>query len=288
MSLRTEFCGIDLKHPVINASGTYDAIAAMKVFGDELVEQFPFSAFVTKTVTLKPRVGNPPLRLSEVASGLVNSIGLPNKGVNRFIAEDLPELERLSVPIIVNTMGSNTEEFSALVTQISGCQGVSAIELNVSCPNVKTGLDIGSDPDELGRLVEKVTSITDLPIIVKLTPNTTSVVQTATAAEQGGASAVSLINTLRATVIDRSSGSARLGGVTGGLSGAAIRPVAMAQVMAVASTVSVPVIGMGGVQCAEHVKEMQRLGAKVVAIGTENFRDPAVGSKTVSELQKSL
>lgn len=280
----TEFCGIELKHPVINGSGTFDAIAARRVFGEQLDHSFPFAAFVSKTVTLEPRAGNPPPRLWETENGLINSIGLPNKGRERFISEDLPQLAALPVPLFVNVMGSTVDEFSELVSTFSRQDQVTALELNVSCPNVKTGLDIGADPVELERLVAAVRPLTDRPLIVKLTPNVESVATTAVAAQAGGADAVSLINTLRARPLTPGSDEPWLGGGSGGLSGPAIRSVALEQVAAVAAAVRIPVIGMGGIQNADHVREFFSAGATLVAIGTESFRDPLVAARIGAEI----
>ena len=220
-----DFCGIRLEHEVINGSGTFDAIAARRAFGDELLERFPFSAFVSKTVTLEPRQGNPPPRLWELGAGMINSIGLPNKGLRGYLAEDLPKLRELPVPLIVNVMGSTREEVAALVQAFGECDEVAALELNLSCPNVKTGLDFGVDPSATAGLVEHVRPLADKPLIVKLTPNAGDPAAVAAAAEAAGADAVSLINTLRAMALDPRGGGAWLGGGTGGLSGPAIRHV---------------------------------------------------------------
>jgi dihydroorotate dehydrogenase (NAD+) catalytic subunit len=283
-----EFCGIPLAHPVINGSGTFDAIAARRVFGDALLEAFPFAAFVSKTVTAEPRAGNPPPRLWELAGGLLNSIGLPNKGLRGYLAEDLPRLAELPVPLIVNVMGSSPEEVAVLVAAFAVRDEVAALELNVSCPNVKTGLLMGADPGETAALLDTVRPLTDKPVIVKLTPNCASPAAVAAAAEEHGADAVSLVNTLRGMAMDpRRPGRPWLGGGTGGLSGPAIRAVALAQVAAVAREVAIPVVGMGGVTRAEHARDLLRAGATLVAVGTESFRDPAVGSCIASDL-KSL
>ncbi len=290
--MSVEFCGIELAHPVINGSGTFDAIAARTVFGKALDDQFPFAAFVSKTITLAPRAGNPPPRLWEAQAGLVNSIGLPNKGLERYITEDLPELARLPVPLITNVMGSTAEEIAALLGACDKRTEIAAVELNVSCPNVHTGLDIGADPAALERVLSTVRAQLHKPLIVKLTPNCADVAACASAAEQAGADAVSLINTLRAAALrppaphdDASSrGTPWLGGGTGGLSGAAIRPVALAQVAAVARRVSIPVVGMGGVQSAAHARHLLDVGAKLVAVGTESFRDPTVAARIAAAL----
>jgi dihydroorotate dehydrogenase (NAD+) catalytic subunit len=289
-----DFCGLSLAHPVINGSGTFDAIAAHRAFGEALEEHFPFAAFVSKTITLAPRAGNPPPRLWEAQAGLVNSIGLPNKGLERYMSEDLPELERLPVPLITNVMGSTAQEITELVRACDARPAIAAVELNVSCPNVHTGLDIGADPAQLERVVAAVRPATEKPLIVKLTPNCADVTECARAAEQGGADAVSLINTLRAGAFaplhERESQTPRpwLGGGTGGLSGAAVRPVALAQVAAVAARVAIPVVGMGGVQTAAHARQFLNVGACLVAVGTESFRDPAVGSRIARRLAVDL
>jgi dihydroorotate dehydrogenase (NAD+) catalytic subunit len=281
----TELLGMSLAHPIVNGSGTFDAIAARRAFGDALVEHFPFSAFVSKTITLDPREGNPPPRLYEAPAGLINSIGLPNKGLRGYLAQDLPELAALPVPLITNIMGSTADELAALVEALDGRDEIDALELNVSCPNVKTGLDIGADPAELGAVVARVRPLTSKPLIVKLTPNTADVAAAAQAAEAAGADAVSLINTLRAFA-PHPARSRRpwLGGGTGGLSGPAVRSVALAQVRAVAGRVCIPIVGMGGVQTGRHAANLIEAGATLVAVGTESFRDPAAGGRIALEL----
>ncbi|MGA8218627.1 MAG: hypothetical protein WB771_08685, partial [Solirubrobacterales bacterium] len=242
-----DFCGIELRHPVINGSGTFDAIAARRAFGDELLSEFPFSAFVSKTITPKPRAGNPPPRLWETPSGLINSIGLPNKGLDGFLEHDLPQLAELPVPLIISVMGTSHEEFSRLVEGVGGREEVAALELNVSCPNVKSGLIVGESPEEARSLLRRVRALTEKPLIVKLTPNIADPVPVAVASEEGGADAVSLINTLRAVALAPDSGERWLGGGTGGLSGPAVRAVALAQLDAVSAAVSVPIVAMGGI-----------------------------------------
>ena len=209
-----------LAHPVINASGTFDAIAARRAFGDALLARFPFAAFVSKTVTLEPREGNPPPRLWELAGGMINSIGLPNKGLAGYLAHDLPQLAELPVPLIVNVMGFSREQVAELVAAFAEREEVAALELNVSCPNVKTGMVMGADPGETAALLDAVRPLTAKPLIVKLTPNCTSPADVAAAAEAHGADAVSLINTLRGMAFDpRRPGVPWLGGGTGGVSG---------------------------------------------------------------------
>jgi dihydroorotate dehydrogenase (NAD+) catalytic subunit len=283
-----ELCGIALAHPVINASGTFDAIAARKAFGDELLEDFPFSAFVSKTITPEPRVGNAPQRIWETPGGMINSIGLPNKGLEGFLAEDLPLLAELPVPLIVSVMATGRDEFAKLVEAVGGSEDVAAIELNVSCPNVHSGLIVGEQPSETLALLEALRPLTAKPLIVKLTPNVADPAAVAVGAEQGGADAVSLINTLKASAFDPVTGEPALAAGHGGLSGPAVRPVALQQVRAVAAAVGLPVIGMGGISSGADAREFLSAGASLVAVGTENFRDPRAGSRVAAELATSM
>jgi dihydroorotate dehydrogenase (NAD+) catalytic subunit len=275
------FCGLELRHPVINGSGTFDAIAARRAFGEALRRRFPFAAFVSKTVTLRPRAGNPPPRLWETPAGLINSIGLPNRGLDGYLEHDLPELAELPVPLITNVMGSSAREIERLLRACEPREEIAAVELNVSCPNVKTGLDIGSDPAELERVVRAVRACLSKPLIVKLTPNCADVAACAGAAQQGGADAVSLINTLRATAPGH-----WLGAGAGGLSGEAIRAVALAQVAAVAQRVTIPVVGMGGIATACHARQFLDAGATLVAVGTASFRDPLTAAHIAATLPR--
>jgi len=277
---------LDLPEPIVNASGTFDAIAARRAFGDALLERFPFAAFVTKTVTLAPRQGNAPPRLYELPGGLLNSIGLPNKGLDGFLAHDLPQLAELPVPLIVNVMGHTHEELERLVATVGERDEVTALELNVSCPNVKTGLTFGADPGELGRLLDAVRPRTTKPLIVKLTPNTASPADVAQAAEEHGADAVSLINTLRGFAPHpHRKGESWLGAGTGGVSGPAVRAIALAQVAEVRARIRLFIIGMGGVQCGRHADDLLRAGADLVGVGTESFRDPLAGERIRRELR---
>jgi dihydroorotate dehydrogenase (NAD+) catalytic subunit len=280
-----DFCGIPLAHPIVNGSGTFDAIAARRTFGDALVADFPFAAFVSKTVTLEPRQGNPPPRLWEQPAGLINSIGLPNRGLDGYLERDLPELAALPVPLIVNVMGFTREEVGRLVEAFAARDEVAALELNVSCPNVESGLIMGADPGETAALLEHVRPLTSKPLIVKLTPNATDVGAVAAAAEAAGADAVSLINTLRGMALSPRTREPWLGGGTGGVSGPAVRAIALAQVRDVAARVSIPVVGMGGVQRGVDADDLLRAGAGLVAVGTESFRDPRAGGRVADELR---
>jgi dihydroorotate dehydrogenase (NAD+) catalytic subunit len=257
-----ELCGIALRGPILNGSGTFDALAARRTFGDALLERFPFDAFVSKTITFEPRQGNPPPRLWETPAGLINSIGLPNKGLEGFLASDLPELAELPVPL----------------------DEVAMIELNVSCPNVETGLVMGADPAETARALERVRPLTEKPLIVKLTPNANEPAAVGAAAESAGADAVSLINTLKGMALDPITRRPWLGGLTGGVSGPAVRAIALEQVRSVAARVAIPTIGMGGIASGPDAADFLAAGAAFVAVGTESFRDPAAGRRIASEL----
>jgi dihydroorotate dehydrogenase (NAD+) catalytic subunit len=286
--LTVDLCGVRLEGPVLNGSGTFDAIAARRAFGDALLEHFPFDAFVSKTITLAPRQGNPPPRLWETPAGLINSIGLPNKGLEGFLAGDLPELAELPVPLVVSVMGFSRDELATLVREVGVRDEVALIELNVSCPNVETGLVMGADPAETALAVERVRPLTDRPLVVKLTPNANEPAAVARAAEAAGADAVSLINTLKGMALDPRTARPWLGGTTGGLSGPAVRAIALEQVAAVAAAVELPVIGMGGISSGRHAADFMAVGATCVAVGTESFRDPAAGRRVGAELSALL
>jgi dihydroorotate dehydrogenase (NAD+) catalytic subunit len=282
-----DLCGVSLRGPVLNGSGTFDAIAARRAFGDVLLERFPFDAFVSKTITLEPREGNPPPRLWETPAGLINSIGLPNKGLEGFLRSDLPQLAELPVPLVVSVMGFSREELATLVERVGRRDEVALIELNVSCPNVETGLVMGAEPSETAAAVERVRPLTEKPLIVKLTPNANEPAAVAEAAEGAGADAVSLINTLKGMALDPLTRRPWLGGVTGGVSGPAVRAVALEQVHAVANLVRIPVVGMGGIESGRHAADFLAAGASCVAVGTESFRDPGAGRRIASELTRA-
>jgi dihydroorotate dehydrogenase (NAD+) catalytic subunit len=289
-----DFCGIRLRGPVFNGSGTFDAIAARRAFGDALIERFPFDAFVSKTITLAPRQGNPPPRLWETPAGLINSIGLPNKGLDRFLESDLPEIAETlkgsdpatvgGIPLVVSVMGFSRDELAVLVAAAGRRDEVAMLELNVSCPNVETGLVMGADPGETALAVERVRTETDKPVIVKLTPNAADPGAVAVAAQETGADAISLVNTLKGMALHPETGELWLGGKTGGVSGPAIRAIALEQVAAVARRVQIPVIGMGGIASGRHARDFLLAGASAVAVGTESFRDPAAGRRIAAEL----
>jgi len=281
-----DFCGIPLDHRVINASGTFDAIAARRVYGDALLDDFPFAAFVSKTITPEPRAGNEPRRIWETPAGMINSIGLPNKGLEGFLAEDLPQLAELPVPLIVSVMATGRPEFARLVEGVGDRDEVAAIELNVSCPNVHSGLIVGEQPSETEALLQTLRPLTGKPLIVKLTPNVADPAAVAVAAEEGGADAVSLINTLKASAFD-AHGEPALAAGHGGLSGPAVKPVALQQLRSVGAAVGIPSIGMGGICSGADAAEFLAAGATLVAVGTESFRDPRAGSRIAAELESA-
>ena len=283
-----EFCGIELEHRVINGSGTFDAIAARRVYGDAVLEEFPFAAFVSKTITLEARAGNEPQRIWETPAGMVNSIGLPNKGLEGFLAEDLPRLAELPVPLIVSVMATSHEDFVRLVEAVGAREEVAAVELNVSCPNVHSGLIVGERPEETEALLAALRPLTERPLIAKLTPNVADPAAVAAGAREGGADAVSLINTLKASAIDPETGRPGIAAGGGGLSGPAVRPVAVAQLRAVAVAVELPIVGMGGVSSGADAAELIAAGASLVAVGTESFRDPRAANRVAAELPDHL
>ena len=280
-----DLCGVALAGPLLNGSGTFDAIAARRAFGDALLERFPFDAFVSKTITVEPRQGNPPPRLWETPAGMLNSIGLPNKGLEGFLSSDLPLLAELPVPLVVSVMGFTHAQLALLVERVARREEVALIELNVSCPNVESGLVIGADPGETEAVVRRLRGLTAKPLVVKLTPSAPDPAAVAAAAEGAGADAVSLINTLRGMALDPRSGQPWLGGRTGGLSGPAVRAVALEQVAAVCERVEIPVIGMGGIASGHDAADFLRAGARCVAVGTESFLDPAAGRRIGAELR---
>lgn len=282
--MEVELCGLKLKHPVLNCSGTFDLPAAVEAFGQSVIESFPFSCFVSKTITVDPRTGNPPPRIVEAPYGLINSIGLPNRGIEGFIASDLPRLAELPVPLVVSVAGFSDDEFVQLVRETSEQTDVDALELNISCPNVKSGCVYGVDPGETERLLTALRDITEKPLIVKLTPQASDIAATGAAAERGGADALSLINTVPAPIAANSQKAGEEG--SGGLSGPAIKHTALARVREVSNAVRIPLVGMGGIGSGSDAYEFLKLGCRCVAVGTENFRDPLAAGRIAKELQE--
>ena len=278
--LSVEIAGLTLQNPIMSASGTF----GYGVEYEEYLDLSQLGAIVTKAVTLEPREGNPPPRVRETPAGMLNAIGLQNPGAEAFIREKLPELQDFGVPVIANMSGRSMDEFATLAEMLS-VDGVDALEVNISCPNVEDeGMAFGVDCDMTGRLTEAVCNSTDLPVIVKLSPNVTDITVIARAAAEAGADALSLINTLLGMSIDVERRRPHLGNATGGLSGPAIRPVAVRMVHQVAQAVDLPLIGMGGVMCADDALELILAGATGVAVGTANFVEPAAMQQVISGL----
>jgi dihydroorotate dehydrogenase (NAD+) catalytic subunit len=280
--LGTRVAGLALKNPVLVASGTFG-------FGEEYAGFYDLSRLggvMVKGTTLEPRDGNCSPRVYETPAGMLNAIGLQNPGVDEVIARKLPFLAAYDTAVIVNISGHSVEDYVALAQRLSGVAGVHALELNISCPNVKTGgMQFGVDPVMTRDLVQAVRGATALPLITKLSPNVTDIVQMARVAVEGGTDAVSLINTLLGLAIDVDRRRPVLANVTGGLSGPAIRPVAVRMVWQVAREVQVPIIGMGGIMCAQDALEFILAGASAVAVGAANFVDPLAAVKVVEGLE---
>lgn len=282
--LRTELLGIEMETPVLTASGTFG-------FGEEFadfVDLARLGGVMVKGTTLAPRRGNEGVRVTETPMGMLNCIGLENPGVEVFLKEILPRIEPYGMHVIVNISGSSAEAYGTLAKMLD-VPGVAAIELNVSCPNVKDGgILFGTDPEAASSVVRAAKANTKKPVILKLSPNVTDIVQMAKAVEAAGADAVSLINTLLGMEIDIHRWRPVLGNVTGGLSGACVKPVAVCMVWQVAQAVRVPIIGMGGITSAKDAVEFFLAGASAVAVGTANFTDPTVTMRICDGLNDYL
>jgi dihydroorotate dehydrogenase (NAD+) catalytic subunit len=270
-----------MKNPVMTASGTFGYAQEF----EQYMDLNRLGALVVKTITRLPRAGNPPPRIVETPAGMLNAIGLQNVGIEAFIAEKLPYLRRLDPPLIVNVAGESIEDFRDLTKRISDQEGVAGIELNVSCPNVAGGLDFSSDPQLAYRVVKAAREATPLPLIPKLSPNVTDITTIARAVADAGADAISLINTLVGMAVDVRTRQPKIANITGGLSGPAIRPIAVRMVWQVASAVGLPVIGMGGIVTAEDALEFLMAGATAVAVGTASFIDPTAAVKVIEGLE---
>jgi len=269
--LTTDLCGIRMVNPIVTASGTSG-------YGPELARFYDlkaFGAFTVKSLTLEKRAGNPTPRIAECASGILNSIGIQSEGVRHFIAHDLPVLRRQEVPVIVSIAALTVDEFPKIAAILDAQQGISAIEVNISCPNLEAGgCSFGSDPEVSGRIVRRVKSATRLPVIAKLTPNVSDITLIARSVEAAGADAVTLINTIGGMAIDIETQKPKLANVFGGLSGPAIKPVGIKMVWQVYHAVNIPIIGVGGVMTGEDAVEYILAGATAVGIGTVLFQDP--------------
>jgi dihydroorotate dehydrogenase (NAD+) catalytic subunit len=283
--LSVKIAGVRFSNPVLVASGTFG-------YGEEyndLIDLSKLGGIITKSVTVKPREGNPPPRTVETPAGMLNAIGLANVGVNRFIKEKLPFQRRLSTRIIVNVAGSTIDEYIKVVKRLNRCKGIDMLEINISCPNVKEGgLAFGARPESAHECIKQIKDHTSYPIMAKLSPNVTDIAQVACAVEEAGADAVSLINTLVGMAIDLEERKPVLRNITGGLSGPAIKPVALAMVWKVAQAVRLPVIGIGGIFDTQDALEFLLAGACMIQVGCANFVDPQTSIKIVNGLNGYL
>jgi dihydroorotate dehydrogenase (NAD+) catalytic subunit len=277
--------GLNLKNPIMPASGCFG-------FGREYSQFFDLSrlgAIMIKATTVEPRFGNPTPRVAETSAGMLNAIGLQNPGLKKVFSEELPWLDKFDVPIIANIAGSTEEDYVAVAAEISKAPNVHALELNISCPNVKTGgITFGTIPEVAKALTKKVKEVSEVPVYVKLSPNVTDIVEMAKAVEAGGADGLTMINTLVGMKIDLKTARPVIANKTGGLSGPAIKPVAIRMIHEVSQKVNIPIIGMGGIQSAEDVIEYFYAGASAVAVGTANFVDPFVCPTIIEELPALL
>ena len=270
MDLSVKIGSITFKNPVTVASGTFGH--AQRYYDLEEVKRL--AAIVSKTVTFLPQAGNPPPRIFETPSGMINAIGIENPGIDAFIAQKLPALKNIGVPLIISILGHDEEQFIGIIEKLNEEEGIAAVELNLSCPNLNHKTLVAQDPAATAQLVGKIKPLSKFPIIAKLSPNVTDIAEIAQAAEAGGADAVSLVNTFTAMAIDIKKRQSRVGNFTGGLSGPAIRPIAVYMVHKAASRVKIPVIGMGGIMTASDALEFMIAGATMVAVGTGNFINP--------------
>jgi dihydroorotate dehydrogenase (NAD+) catalytic subunit len=282
--LRVQLGRLALPNPILVASGTFGYAREM----ERLVDLSRLGGIVPKTVTRQPRIGNPPWRTIETPSGMLNSIGLDNDGVDAFIEHHMPYLATVGAPIIVSIAGRTAEEFVEMSTQLNEVDGVAAVELNISCPNVSGGVDFGTNPQMCERLVADCRRACLRPIIAKLTPNVTSIADIAKAAEAGGADAISLINTCQGMAVDWRRRRPMLGNVIGGLSGPAIKPIALRCVYQATKAVRTPLIGIGGIATIDDVMEFVVAGATAVQLGTVNFYNPTVSMQVLDALPAAL
>jgi len=284
MEMQTRVAGVDFKNPVLTASGTFG-------YGREAAELYDLSLLggvMVKGVSREPWSGNRPTRIARAPGGMLNAIGLQNPGLRHFLEVDLPFLRRYDTAVVVNVVGHDVEGFVDVVRGVTGADGVAAIELNISCPNVKDGLLFSQDPESARRLVEAARHETDLPLIVKVSPNVTDPVALGRACRDGGADALSAINTLLGMAIDVERRRPVLANRTGGLSGPAVKPVGLRIVYDLSAQVGLPVIGMGGIETGRDALEYIMAGARAVAVGTAVFRDPYAPPRIVRQLGEEL
>ncbi len=283
--LKVSLGSLTLKNPLMAASGTFG-------YGEEYARIFPLKklgAIITKGLSLKPRKGNPPPRLAETPSGMLNAIGLENVGLSGFLKEKIPFLKRVGCPVLVNIFGHTVDEFVELADRLSSVDGIAGLELNISCPNLKAGGSIfAAEPKAVHEVVSKVRRATRAFLLVKLSPNVADIAQIALAAEEAGADAVSLINTLIGMAVQIEARTPRLGNITGGLSGPAIRPIGVRMVWQVAQAVRIPVVGIGGIVTAQDALEYIIAGATAVQVGTAHFLDPKASLKIIDGIRDYL
>lgn len=275
---------LQLKNPIMVASGTFGYAREM----EKLVELDQLGGILPKTITLQPRPGNSPWRTVETSAGLLNSIGLDNDGIDAFIEGHLQYLRKIDSSIVVSIAGKSRDEFVALAQRLEQAGGASALELNISCPNVSGGVDFGTDATLCREVIESVRSNCNLPILAKLTPNVTRIVDIASAAADGGADAVCCVNTLLGMAVDWRKQKPILDNVVGGLSGPAIKPVALRCVYQVAQAVDIPVVGIGGIATLDDVMQFMVAGASSVQIGTANYYDPTISQRLVQQLPAAV
>ncbi|MBI82343.1 MAG: dihydroorotate dehydrogenase B catalytic subunit [Planctomycetaceae bacterium] len=284
MDLSTQLGRLRLRNPILVASGTFGYAREMK----GLVDLNRLGAIVPKTITQQPRLGNTPRRTVETPAGMLNSIGLDNDGIDAFILNHLPCLKQFEAATIVSIAGRTEAEFISMAQKLDQAEGVSALELNISCPNVTGGVDFGTDPEACRRVVQGVVRSCGVPVLAKLTPNVTDIAAIAQAAAAGGADAISVINTLLGMAVNWRGRRPILGNVMGGLSGPAIKPVALRCVYQVARAVDVPVVGIGGISTIDDVMEFLVAGASAIQLGTANFSDPTVSTRILDQLPAAL
>lgn len=285
VNLSVEIDKIKMRNPIMAASGTFG-------YGEEYRNYTPINrlgALITKGISLNPRLGNPPPRLAETTGGMLNAIGLENIGVDALIEEKAPRFKKFGSPVIVNIFGATLKEYEEVAKRLNKVEEVAGLEINISCPNIKRGgISFGTDPKEVFSVVSRVRKSSSLPILVKLSPNVTDITEIARSAEEAGADALSLINTLTGMAVDVETRTPKLGNITGGLSGPAIKPVALRMVWEVYNTVKIPVVGMGGICSAKDALEFIIVGASAVQIGTAQFINPKVTMEVIAGLKKYL
>ncbi|MBW1679777.1 MAG: dihydroorotate dehydrogenase [Deltaproteobacteria bacterium] len=285
VNLSVNLRGLTLKNPVIAASGTF----GYGLEYSQYIDLNQLGGMVVKGLSLHPQPGNPPPRIIETTGGMLNSIGLQNIGAEAFINEKLPLLRQYDVSIIANIFGHTTDDYVKVARRLSDADGIDALEVNISCPNVRAGgMEFGKDPKQAGMLTKRIREVTSLPLMVKLTPNTSDISEVAQSVEDSGADIISLINTFPGMAIDVETATPLLATITGGLSGPAIKPIAIRMVWEVAQAVSIPVVGIGGIATARDALEFMIAGANAVQVGTANFINPAICVEIVKDIEQYL